>query len=240
MKKLLTAFAFTIASACSYATPVDLSSWSEEGGGDWTVAGDTHSVFQRVNTALPAVFYNNTNSQGLALSGQITVETTGDDDFIGFVLGYNTGDSSNANADYLLIDWKQNNQQVGSYGNRGLAISRVTGEFNFSDFWGHENVVEELQRGANLGDAGWVDNETYDFDLIFNSTNVQVFVNGVLEINISGTFADGSFGFYNLSQGSVRYAGIEEEIAPPAVPAPGVLLLMGLGLGIMSIVRRKA
>ena len=244
MKKILTLITFMLASLSTYAAPVNLSTWSEEGGGNWTLAVDNNSVFQSLNTNTPAVFYNNTNSQGLALSGQITVETASDNDFIGFVLGYNTGDASNASANYLLIDWKQGNQNLGGgvNGLAGLAISEISGVFDFNEFWGHTGVVNELQRGTTLGSTGWADNTTYDFDLIFNATNVQVKVNGQTELNINGSFANGSFGFYNMSQASVRYAGIQQVVAPPpsGIPSPSVLLLMGVGLLSLRATRRKA
>ena len=246
MKKILALTSLMLASISSYAAPVDLSTWQEEGAGNWTLAVDNNSVFQSLNTTTPAVFYNNTNSQGLALSGQITVEESrGDDDFIGFVLGYDTGDATNASANYLLIDWKQADQSLSGsvFGTAGLAISEVSGIFDFNEFWSHSGVVNELQRGTNLGSTGWADNTTYDFDLIFNATNVQVQVNGVTELNISGTFTNGSFGFYNMSQASVRYAGIEQVIAPPppnGIPSPSALLLMGIGLLSLRATRRKA
>ncbi len=143
-------------------------------------------MFLVINVSL----YNEMDSQGQTLSGTIEVQATSDDDFIGFVPGYNSGDDTNASADYLLIDWKQTTQSTG-------------------------------------GVAGWIDDTVYDFDLIFTSTNVVVSVNGNEELNISGNFANGSSGFYNLSQEVVRYAGIQQGVAP--VPAPGVLLLMGPG-----------
>ncbi|BCG65247.1 MAG: hypothetical protein methR_P3072 [Methyloprofundus sp.] len=229
-KTLIGSMLIALSTATS-AAPVDLSSWLENGSGTWAVAGDNNSVFQSINTPDPAVFFNNSNSQGLALSGQITVETTGDNDFIGFVLGYNDGDSSNASADYLLIDWKQGDQSPAV---DGLTISQVSGAFNGADFWAHTGVVTELQRATNLSSTGWNDNQTYDFDLIFTATNVQVSVDGVTELNINGTFANGSFGFYNYSQSAVRYAGIEQDIAPPTqAPAPETFLLLLAGLSAM-------
>ncbi|MEC9102491.1 MAG: hypothetical protein VX878_01640, partial [Pseudomonadota bacterium] len=91
------------------AAPVDRSTWTANGNGSWNLAGDNNSVKQTLNNS-PTVFINQKDSQGLALSGTIKVETTSDDDFIGFVLGYNNGDLTNGSADYLLIDWKQGNQ----------------------------------------------------------------------------------------------------------------------------------
>ncbi|MGR3323582.1 MAG: VPLPA-CTERM sorting domain-containing protein [Pseudooceanicola sp.] len=233
--------------AAAMAAPVDLSTWTSQGGGTWNVAGDNNSVVQTQN-GTPTVFFNGNDSQGLSLSGKITVETSGDNDFVGFVLGYNSGDLNNNSADYLLIDWKQGDQGLfGCTGNAGLAVSRVTGQLgDNSGAWCHDsaNNVTELARGANLGATGWADNTEYTFDLIFTATNVQVAVNGTTELNINGSFSNGSFGFYNYSQGSVRYAGITEDVAPPpdgVVPLPASLplLLAGMG-GIAALRRRKA
>lgn len=234
--KIILGSALIALSTAASAAPVDLSSWLENGGGNWTVAGDNNSVFQSINTPDPAVFFNDTNSQGLALSGQITVDPNFDDDFIGFVLGYNNNDSGNSGADYILIDWKKGNQTLtgGVFGSAGLAASHVTGAFDFNEFWAHSGAVNELTRASTLGSTGWNESQTYDFDLIFTATNIQVSVDGVTELNINGSFANGSFGFYNLSQEKVRYAGIEEGLAPPTqAPAPETFLLLLAGLSAM-------
>ena len=257
MKMVMMTATAALLSVPALAAPVDLSTWTDEtlnnSGSNWTVQGvGNDTVFQSVN-GNPTVFFEaGANDQGTSLSGQITVETGGDDDFIGFVLGYQSGELNSASADFLLIDWKQNDQSPAV---DGLAISRVSGDTDgapTNDFWQHVGVVEELQRGSTLGSTGWLDNTTYTFDLEFTSSLVQVFVNGGLELSLTaaqaglGAFGDGSFGFYNYSQSSVRYAGITEDVIPDPdpdptpVPAPGALGLIGLGiLGLGALRRRR-
>lgn len=225
------------------AALVDLSGWVAEGGGNWTLAPDNNSVTQSLNGD-PTVFFGPGNSQGNQLSGQITVNTTSDDDFIGFVLGYNAGDLANIVSDFLLIDWKQADQNFGGFGlaTAGLAISRVTsGLDDDAGAWSHDPNfgIEELARGSTLGATGWANQTTYTFDLVFNPSNVQVFVDGNKEIDINGSFENGSFGFYNYSQSNVTYAGIQQTVAPPpaAVPEPATIALFGLGF--VGILFRK-
>jgi hypothetical protein len=229
-------------SGSAMADSVDLSGWVANGGGSWTLQGANDSVKQNINTPSPAIFHNNQNSQGLALSGEITVQTTSDDDFIGFVLGYNNNDIANASADYILIDWKQGNQNYAPFGGnaaKGLSISQVNGAFDPTSAWIHDNNVTELQRATTLGNTGWADNTTYTFDLIFTASLIEVFVDGTKELSISGMFNNGSFGFYNFSQSNVLYAGITQTTAP-AVPVPAALFMFAPALlGFMGL-RRKA
>jgi hypothetical protein len=56
-------------------------------------------------------------------------------------------------------------------------------------------------------------------------------LNGVTELNIDGTSADGSFGFCNRSQESVRYYSLAEDpVVPPdnTVPEPEILAALGM------------
>ena len=101
------------------------------------------------------------------------------------------------------------------------------------EFWGHTNFnspacsdlnngLQELQRGATLGDTGWANNTEYEFEFEFSSTSLKVFVDGILEIDIAGTFSDGRIAFYNFSQACVRYSGFTVEPLCEPVEDPEV------------------
>lgn len=248
---LLALTAFTGFAGLAYAVPVDLSDWKADGGGNWTLQSSNDGVKQSRNSR-PTVFFNDRDSQGTALSGSIEVQTTNDDDFVGFVLGYNERDLFADTADYILVDWKQGTQ---SDWDAGMAISRVTGSIDargtdvFADAWTHTGNVTLLERARTLGNTGWEDNTPYLFDIIFTESNIKVLVDDVLQFDIKGTFQNGSFGFYNFSQPDVLYAGITEEDAPDPgpgngqepspVPTPASFGLLILGLLGLVVTRRR-
>jgi hypothetical protein len=250
--------ALAMATGAAQSAPVDLSSWLTDGSGNWTLQTTSvpnDSVNQSLNSR-PTVFFNDVDSQGLALSGTIKQGPGGgDNDFFGFVLGYDDEDlfGTNATTDYILVDWKQDDQA--GWG-EGLAISRVVGSIDTcgtctaSNAWQHNGNVQFIQRAATLGATGWIDDTEYLFNISFTSTNITVSVDGVEQFNLNGTFENGSFGFYNFSQPNVNYAGIEEEELPPmcgdpgqppcsSVPEPTTLLLLGLGLAGLGFARKR-
>jgi hypothetical protein len=220
-----------LASLASAQVQVDLNDWNDEsyaavsgfGAGVWSVAPDGSTVTQSVN-GQPTLFYSDFNVFNTEVEGKI-VSGGGDDDFIGFVLGFQPGDTTAAGADYLLVDWKAGTQTfdfgdpsctAGSNALAGLAVSRVTGIPTADEFWGHVNFdaacsdlgsgLQELARGTTLGATGWTAGKTYTFKFVFDATSLQVFVDGALELDIAGSFADGRMGFYNFSQAGVTYS----------------------------------
>jgi len=251
------------------AAPVDLNTWTAESypavssfdAGNWVVASDGSSVEQTVN-GQPTLFFSDFDAFGTELTGKIKVDTSGDDDFIGFVLGFDPGDTSNTDADFLLVDWKQGTQffnfgspstTPGSTAFEGLAVSRVTGIPTADELWGHvdfsensDGGVEELQRGTTLGSTGWDDFVEFEFTFDFGPSDLEVFVNGVKELDIAGSFDNGRLGFYNFSQSTVNYSAFEveegsfdPEPTPVSVPVPaGWMFLAGGLLGLGALTRR--
>ncbi len=186
-------------------------------------------------------------------SWQVLPGGNGDDDYMGFVFGYQN--SSN----FYLFDWKQGSQGYqGTTANEGMTIKKMTGgtgdglvDLSLAEFW---------ENGLNYGDmtvlaqnqgstAGWADNTSYDFHLDFNQNPGEIHVvvmEGATTLwdhtLVDNTFGSGQFGFYNYSQEDVRYAGFEQTggvIVDTTVPAPGAFLLAGMGAGLVGWMRKK-
>lgn len=233
--------ASALSASAAHAAPVDLSTWTPEGPGTWNVQSGNDAVIQTVNGD-PTVFYSDFQAFGNELGGTIRVNTTGDDDYIGFVLGFNPGDLTASSTDFLIVDWKQGNQ--GSFGctaNAGLSISRATaGLGNNAGGWCHVgDGVTELARANTLGNTGWADLTEYTFSIEYTSSNVKVFVDNVLQLDVNGSFSNGRFGFYNYSQEQVQYAGITQDVLPGGVPEPGTWALLIVGFGAVGGALRR-
>lgn len=260
MKRLLIAAGLSLASLSAAADPIDLSSWTEltldfPGGqpsGNWVLESGNEAVTQTVN-ADPSFFLNNINQTDFNIQGSWEVQTTGDDDYMGFVFGYQN--SSN----FYLFDWKQGSQGYGSaYANEGMSIKKFTGstgngltDLSLNEFWSNNVGV-----GNSFGDmtvlatnhsssAGWADNTVYDFNLDFleNPNEISITVTqGATTLwdvtVIDSTFSSGEFGFYNFSQSTVRYAGFEQT-GGVVVPEPSALILLGFGMLGLGLKRRK-
>ena len=131
--------------------------------GIWTPSSDGRSVNQTGTYFLQvSVFYSDFDF-GSCQTCEIPVRATNssqapnDDDFIGFVLGWEPGYSDNPNAEYLLIDWRRLDSIVdfgtfdpnggadsvcttGGNARTGLAVSRVFGTPTRDELWQHADL----------------------------------------------------------------------------------------------------
>lgn len=262
MRSLLTA-ALSLVAVSALAAPVDLSTWSEKGNsgnGVWTVEGGGTSVLQTINGD-PTFFVSPTNLINKKFTGKITVTAAGasDDDYIGFVFGFNnpTGNSASGNDTYnfVLFDWKQFDQLFGGFlASEGFALSRVNGTITdlIPGFWGHTDSPEfDVLQTSFSSTSGWEETIEYTFEITYQETNFKLVLSGgafgagTTIFDIAGSFPDGAFGFYNYSQAEVRYSGLTEDDAPPPppppppVPVPATALLFGAGLAGLGVLRRR-
>jgi Ca2+-binding RTX toxin-like protein len=135
---------------------------------------------------------------------------------LGFVLGYDPGELTSASSDYILIDWKQGNQNYAGYAPAGLAVSHVTGDQSVGEFWAHTGDVQEIARAFTIGSTGWADFATNEFTFEYDATTLRIFVNSVLEFDLDasdfgGAVPQGRLGFYNFSQSNVTYNAFSDD-----------------------------
>lgn len=184
-----------------------------ERGGEtpaWTLSADGQTVRQSMNSD-PAVYMTNLPAAGATITFEVEVESSSDDDFLGWVVGFEEGDTSNPDAEFMLFDWKQRDQRLpsGALGLAGMAMSRVSGIVPSSNghgpFFGHLDGITEEARAINLGRTGWADRTSYEITMEYDVSRVRVWVDGVLELDVTGSFPAGRFGFYTCSQPSSRF-----------------------------------
>ena len=216
----------TIEITIRVSVAVDLNDWTAEdyesdtqycASGAWTV--DSQGRAKETGGQAPSVLYGNFDAYGKRLRAK--VNPGGDDDFFGFVVGFNGGDSTNANADYLLIDWKKQSQSFnfggdstspGGNAETGLRLSRVTGIPDCDEFWQHANLsgtgessgLEELQEADTKGSTRY-NPQTYEFVIEFGPGNIEVYLDGRLELDLEGEFDEGKFGAYSMLHNSALF-----------------------------------
>ena len=241
----------TIEVTIRVSVTIDLNDWTAEdyetntqycASGTWTV--DSNGRAKETRGQAPSILHGDFDAYGKRLTA--TVHPGNDDDFFGFVVGFNGGDSTNAGAEYLLIDWKKSTQDFNFSGDStspggeaevGLRLSRVTGIPDCDEFWQHADLdgtpdasgVEELQKGASKGDSRY-DRQNYEFVIDFGSGSIEVYLDGRLELDLDGEFSDGRFGAYAMLHNSATFwdfsytDGSFPSVNEPA-DQPGAVLL---------------
>lgn len=265
-KGLATASALMFASLAPAAVvEVDLTTWSpltldfpaNQGAASWVLQPGNKVVRQVIN-ADPSFFLNNLDQTKYSIDGKwLVTPGDGDNDFIGFVFGYQN--SSN----FYLFDWKAGAQANGGNAAEGMTIKKYTGatgdgltDLSIAELW--ENVADRGDMtvlAQNHGSsAGWQNRVEYDFHLDFNINPGELSIivkQGDTELwnhtVVDSTFLGGEFGFYNNSQGGVEYAGFTQTGGEPTpdpdpnpVPETGKsVLLLALGLLSAGLAKRR-
>ena len=167
--------------AAAEAAALNFNDWTRQGSpanGTWTVNPNGVQAAQSVN-GLPSVFLNPIGGIAANFTLEARVGNDNDDDFFGFVIGFQPGDLfsnepgavNNTDGDYLLVDWKRGTQD-GAFA--GLRLGRVSGSPSPVEFWTHTDAtpgdgsgIEQLARGSGRGSIGWLRDVEYQFNFSY-------------------------------------------------------------------------
>jgi len=195
------------------------------------------------------MYLNGINQTSYQIDGSWqVVGSPWDNDFIGFVFGYQ--DASH----FYLMDWKQGDQDVGVYiddengiGREGFAIKKISADsgvdLSGADFWLSSGTENTTVLASDFGTGkGWKEDTLYDFHLDFEPGTFSIVVKQddivLWDVTVNDSaYTSGQFGFYNFSQEMVEYSGFEQT-GGKAVPEPGTLILVGLGLAGIELWRK--
>lgn len=193
---------------------VNLSPWTakqyelnSQANANWVKDVANNTVTQIVN-ADASILLSDFDLSRAQMDGTWRVNTTSDDDFIGFVFGYQNSEH------FYLFDWKKGSQSdaVG-FGERGMSVKVVNADSTLTsrDFWptaGNGTRVRTLYHNT----VPWQSFIDYQFTLQFQPGEIKITVRQgavvLADITVSdATYTNGLFGFYNYSQAQVKYSG---------------------------------
>src|SRR5690554_2127573 len=201
--------------------PIFLDGWLQQGesaNGNWVVSDNGRSVTQTVNGD-PTFFVSPEDYFDTTIRGTFQVDTGSDDDFIGFVFGYQapfeeSGDATNDFKTFVL-SWKQGEQiDAGGLAEEGLTLAYINGALDApaATLWGHEEISEYQVLATHYGEGrGWADFTPIEFTLEYGSERIRIWIDEELIFDVSAAqagvpFETGRFGFYNFSQSDVIYS----------------------------------
>jgi hypothetical protein len=185
-----------------------------------------------------SVLLSDFDASSSIIRGQWQVNTANDDDFMGFVFGYQ------GRGQYYLFDWKQGNQDDGVFGlaEAGMTIKTVNipggGDPPRTSLWptsGGEGVTPLFHN-----ETPWKEFTTYDFELLHTPGSIAIQVKDgpttlLSETIMDATFSSGRFGFYNYSQDSVEYRGFTNT----PLPEPTSLAFLETAAVLLPWTRRR-
>ena len=224
---LVLSFSMVVSQECE--TYFDLERWAMQGTPDasWQLISSSDVI----NTAYifpPTFFVGNEEMINVLIKGTMSVETLGDDDFIGVVFGYHKPNQLAHNNPYnfFLFDWKSETEVVPYPALEGFRLSYYNGIITMRDqdkyFWGR--VDDPPTRNLMLekyGDTlGWQPNTKYQFELLYTSNRIRIKIDDVVIFEHEGCFDAGKVGFYCMSQDNTRFEDFRYQYIVDFVPFP--------------------
>jgi len=205
---------FQLGTELGAAVPVDLTQWTTinygdgrlwNGDGYWHIDPDDPTVVTQMNNSGSTIFLSDFASTNNQIKGTFRTFDTVDNDFMGFVFGYqNIGQ-------FYLFDWKMEPQTSAL---RGMSVKLVNSpNAKPAGFWTTFSTQYET---LYHNDIGWARHTDYEFTLTFNPGEFTITIHQGTTVVDSftvqdSTYTSGGFGFYNQSQPQVVYTGFTEE-----------------------------
>ena len=164
----------------------------------------TNSVVTQTINADASILLSDFNLSNAQMEGTWRVNTSSDDDFIGFVFGYQNPEH------FYLFDWKQASQDGAD---RGMSLKVVNADSPLTgdDVWPTAGSGSRV-RTLFHNNIGWAEFTDYQFTLQFHPGEIRITVKRgatvLADFTVNdATYTNGRFGFYNHSQAQVRYSG---------------------------------
>jgi cysteine-rich repeat protein len=195
----------------------------------WAIASDDLSGVQGANTPNPtvALFGEDAAKGSYVVRMEVLAPVTfNDDDYIGLAIGFNPGDASNPNANYLVVDWKQAAQGGAQ---EGLRLVHVRGIVNNGTHNNHQialrqcpnattSCAKEIAQGRRFATTGWSDQTPVEAIITYRPDHLEIRIDNILELDVrpsdfpgefpGNVFPTGQIGFYLLSQEAVEYTNL--------------------------------
>ena len=180
---------------------VELTDWTAVGTGIWNLSNGDLTVRQTENVndlyyLAPYDVQNKSITFSMGVSGDT------DNDYIGFVIGYE--DSSN----FYRFAWTKSESSGGGAPTDGWNLYKI-----------ENGVVSTLATDESDYTKGWEIDVDYNVTVSYSSGKLsihltggtQAFANGATIATIEGEFPSGKFGFYGSSQAGMNFSSLKFE-----------------------------
>jgi hypothetical protein len=203
-----------LASALGPLQSVDLAPWDVVRYGlqdaRWELSADNTVATQMVN-ADPSILLSDFTLRNERVEGSWQTRDTSDDDFMGFVFGYQDA------GHFYLFDWKRADQTFLGFAERGMSIKLISADrpLTGADLW-PTRCTSECVRLLYHNTIPWEHNTAYRFELDYRPGEFTITVRQGATVLATialadDTYEEGRFGFYNYSQAVVRYEGFARQ-----------------------------